>query len=72
MLDYGIHHVTVYVPDGACPGVEVGGDRSREGRPSCEDEFSRGGVAHGQEVGDGFRTGDPWGRVVDYVVGARQ
>lgn len=69
---YGTHRMAVNLRDAACPGVEVGAYRPCEGRPSCNDGLSRGGLAHGEEVEDGFRTGDRWEGVVDYIVGARE
>lgn len=62
----------VYLPDAACHGVELAADRPREARPSCKDELSRGGPTQREGVEGGFRTGDRWGRVVDFVEGARQ
>ena len=62
----------VYLPDAACHGVELAADRPREARPSCKDELSRAGPAQREGVEGGFRTGDRWERVVDFVVGARQ
>jgi len=70
--NYRTHHVAVCLPGAACPGVEVAAYRQREARPSCKDELLRGGPAQGEEVEDGFRTGDRWERVLDYIVGARQ
>jgi hypothetical protein len=70
MPDYGTHEA-VYLPDAACHGVELASDRLGEARPSCKDELSCGGPAQRDEVDGGFRTGDPWGRAVDFVVGAR-
>lgn len=62
----------VHLPDAACHGVEVAADRPREVRPSCKAGPSHGGPAWREEVDGGFRIYDPRGRVVDFVVGARQ
>jgi hypothetical protein len=64
-------HGAVYLPDAACHGVEFAADRPREARPGCKDELSRGDPARREGVEGGFRTGDRWERVVDFVVGAR-
>lgn len=62
----------VYLPDAGCHGVALAADRPRGAQPSCKDELSRAGPAQRDEVEGGFRTGDRWERVVDFVVGARQ
>jgi hypothetical protein len=70
MPNDGIHGA-VYLPDAVLHGVDLAANRPREARPTCEDELSRGGPAR-REVDGGFRAGDRWERVVDFVVGARQ
>ena len=61
----------VYLPDAVLHGVELAANRPREVRQAWEDELSRGGPAR-REVDGGFRAGDRWERVLDFVVGARQ
>ena len=65
-------HEAVYLSGAACPGVGLAADRPRELGPSCRDELSPGDPARSEEVEGGLRTGDPWERLADFVVGARQ
>lgn len=71
MPDDGIHGA-VYLPDAVPHGVELAANHARETGPSRKDELSRGGLSQREEVEGSFRTGDPWKRVIDYIVGARR
>jgi hypothetical protein len=62
----------VKLRDCACTGVRHAVVRPRQAWPSLKYELALGGPAWREEVQGGFRTADPWARLIDLVAGTRR